>query len=206
MTGLMKGSFFTRQGNVKRTAASEYITRTKKIQAAALKAGDEIIGIEPVKGAGYTTLLITKLGMSIRFETDTVPAMGRVSSGVKCIKLDAGDEVVYFGQITDEGEILTITDRGYAKRSFVFEYDIQGRNGKGLKTFDFKKNGSNGTAIAAAFHVTMPFAFMVKQFHGTETRIDTTELVRIEQRAGKGSILVMALLDDVVTGAYRLDS
>lgn len=198
--------FFTRQGNVKRTAASEYITRTKKIQAAALKAGDEIIGIEPVKGAGYTTLLITKLGMSIRFETDTVPAMGRVSSGVKCIKLDAGDEVVYFGQITDEGEILTITDRGYAKRSFVFEYDIQGRNGKGLKTFDFKKNGSNGTAIAAAFHVTMPFAFMVKQFHGTETRIDTTELVRIEQRAGKGSILVMALLDDVVTGAYRLDS
>ena len=52
----------------------------------------------------------------------------------------------------------------------------------------------------------MPFAFMVKQFHGTETRIDTTELVRIEQRAGKGSILVMALLDDVVTGAYRLDS
>lgn len=84
------------------------------------------------------------------------PKWGRVSSGVKCIKLDAGDEVVYFGQITDEGEILTLTDRGYAKRSFVFEYDIQGRNGKGLKTFDFKKNGSNGTCIAAAFHVTMP--------------------------------------------------
>ena len=88
----------------------------------------------------------------------------------------------------------------------VFEYDIQGRNGKGLKTFDFKKNGSNGTCIAAAFHVTMPFPFAVRQFHGTETRIDTTELVHIEPRAGKGSILVMALLDDVVTGAYRLDS
>ena len=144
--------------------------------------------------------------MSIRFEPDTIPEMGRVSSGVKCIKLDAGDEVVYFGQITDEGEILTLTDRGYAKRSFVFEYDIQGRNGKGLKTFDFKKNGSNGTCIAAAFHVTVPFPFAVRQFHGTETRIDTTELVHIEPRAGKGSILVMALLDDVVTGAYRLDS
>lgn len=101
---------------------------------------------------------------------------------------------------------MTLTDRGYAKRSFVFEYDIQGRNGKGLKTFDFKKNGSNGTCIAAAFHVTMPFPFAVRQFHGTETRIDTTELVHIEPRAGKGSILIMALLDDVVTGAYRLDS
>ena len=186
--------------------AAEYITKTKKIQAAALKDGDEITGIEPDAGEGRTILLITKQGMSIRFEPDTIPEMGRVSSGVKCIKLDEGDEVVYFGQITDEGEILTLTDRGYAKRSFVFEYDIQGRNGKGLKTFDFKKNGSNGTCIAAAFHVTMPFPFAVRQFHGTETRIDTTELVHIEPRAGKGSILIMALLDDVVTGAYRLDS
>ena len=198
--------FFTKQGNIKRTKAAEYITKTKKIQAAALKDGDEITGIEPDAGEGRTILLITKQGMSIRFEPDTIPEMGRVSSGVKCIKLDAGDEVVYFGQITDEGEILTLTDRGYAKRSFVFEYDIQGRNGKGLKTFDFKKNGSNGTCIAAAFHVTMPFPFAVRQFHGTETRIDTTELVHIEPRAGKGSILVMALLDDVVTGAYKLDS
>lgn len=198
--------FFTKQGSIKRTKAAEYITKTKKIQAAALKDGDEITGIEPDAGEGRTILLITKQGMSIRFEPDTIPEMGRVSSGVKCIKLDAGDEVVYFGQITDEGEILTLTDRGYAKRSFVFEYDIQGRNGKGLKTFDFKKNGSNGTCIAAAFHVTVPFPFAVRQFHGTETRIDTTELVHIEPRAGKGSILVMALLDDVVTGAYKLDS
>lgn len=197
--------FFMKNGNVKRTRAEEYITKTKRIQAAALKEGDEVIGIEPLL-KDRTILLITRRGMSIRFETDTVPEMGRVSAGVKCIKLDEGDEVMYFGQITDEGEILTITDRGYAKRSFVFEYDIQGRNGKGLKTFDFKKNGSNGTSIAAVFHVTMPFAFDVEQFHGTKTRIDTTELVRIEPRAGKGTILVMALLDDIVTGARRADT
>lgn len=197
--------FFMKNGNVKRTRAEEYITKTKRIQAVALKEGDEVIGIEPLL-KDRTILLITRRGMSIRFETDTVPEMGRVSAGVKCIKLDEGDEVMYFGQITDEGEILTITDRGYAKRSFVFEYDIQGRNGKGLKTFDFKKNGSNGTSIAAVFHVTMPFAFDVEQFHGTKTRIDTTELVRIEPRAGKGTILVMALLDDIVTGARRADT
>ncbi len=197
--------FFMKNGNVKRTKAEEYVTKTKRIQAAALKDGDEVIGIEPLLN-DRTILLVTRRGMSIRFETDTVPEMGRVSAGVKCIKLDAGDEVMYFGQITDEGEILTITDRGYAKRSFVFEYDIQGRNGKGLKTFDFKKNGSNGTSIAAVFHVTVPFAFDVEQFHGTKTHIDTTELVRIEPRAGKGTILVMALLDDVVIGAHRQDT
>ncbi|HWQ57499.1 MAG TPA: DNA topoisomerase (ATP-hydrolyzing) [Clostridia bacterium] len=193
--------FFTRLGNIKRTQANEYATRNRRVQAISLKDGDELIGVQNMFGEGRTTILITKLGMSIRFETDTVPEMGRVATGVKCIKLDAGDEVIFFGQIPDEGEILTISDRGYAKRSFVFEYEIQGRNGKGLKTFDFKKNGSNGTRIAAALHVTVPFTFAVEQFHGQRTEFDT-ELVRIDLRAGKGTLLVMALLDDVVTGAY----
>ena len=84
----------------------------------------------------------------------------------------------------------------------MFDYDIQGRNGKGLKTFDFKKNGSNGTCIAAAFHVKMPFDFVVEQKHGTKTEVNT-ELVRIDARAGKGMLLVMTLLDDVVTCAYQ---
>lgn len=191
--------FFTKQGNVKLTEAAEYLTRTRRVQAIALKDGDTLLGVQVRKAD--TILLITKHGMSIRFETDSVPQMGRVSGGVKCIKLDAGDEVCFFDQIEDEGEILILTDRGYAKRSFVFDYDIQGRNGKGLKTFDFKKNGSNGTCIAAAFYVKMPFDFIVEQKHGTKTDVNT-DLVRIDARAGKGMLLVMALLDDVVTAAY----
>ena len=192
--------FFTKQGNVKRTEAAEYLTRTRRVQAISLKEGDQLLGVQP--RSADTILIITKLGMSIRFETDTVPEMGRVAGGVKCIKLDAGDEVCFFEQIGEDGEILVLTDRGYAKRSFVFDYDIQGRNGKGLKTFDFKKNGSNGTCIAAAFHVKMPFDFVVEQKHGTKTEVNT-ELVRIDARAGKGMLLVMTLLDDVVTCAYQ---
>ena len=191
--------FFTKQGNVKLTDAAEYLTRTRRVQAIALKDGDALLGVQPRKAD--TTLIITRLGMSIRFETDSVPQMGRVAGGVKCIKLDAGDEVCFFEQIGEDGEILILTDRGYAKRSFVFDYDVQGRNGKGLKTFDFKKNGSNGTCIAAAFYVKMPFDFIVEQKHGTKTDVNT-ELVRIDARAGKGMLLVMALLDDVVTFAY----
>lgn len=194
--------FFMKAGGIKRTAAEQYATRNRKVQAVSLKDGDELLGVERMRSEGYTTLLITRLGMSIRFETHTIPEMGRVAAGVKCIKLDAGDEVVYFAQIPDEGEIVTMTERGYAKRSFVFEYEVQGRNGKGLKTFDFKKNGSNGTRIAAAMHVTMPYPFIVEQFHGQKTEFDT-ESVRIDLRAGKGTLLVMAMLDDVVTAAYR---
>ena len=64
--------------------------------------------------------------------------------------LDDGDEVIFASQINDEGEIITVTDKGYAKRSLALDYEISLRNRKGLKTFDFRKNGSNGSCIAGA--------------------------------------------------------
>ncbi len=195
--------FFTKYGLVKRTPASEYITKTKRIVAVSLKGDDELLGVQ--KKTETNILLITALGMSIRFEAESVPQMGRVSAGVKCMKLEEHDSVVFFEQLNDEGEILTITDRGYAKRSFVFDHEVQGRNGKGLKAFDFKKNGSNGTRVAAAFYVREPFDFVVEQLHGTKT-VFNTEQVFIDNRAGKGSLLVMSILDDIVTVAYKKQS
>lgn len=195
--------FFTKLGNVKLTDKREYIVRTKRFAALSLKEGDELIGVQSVCGDAPTILLVSAKGMSIRFERSTVPKMGRVSAGVRCMKLDPDDGIIAFEQADDEGEVLVISDRGYAKRSFLFDYEVQGRNGKGLKTFDFKKNGSNGARVAAAFHVKEPFAFMVEQFHGAKTRIGTEEVL-LDHRAGKGMLLVMALLDDVVTGAYKL--
>ncbi len=190
--------FYTRQGNVKCTDGAEYHTKTRRLAAISLREGDALIGVEPEKESAI--LLLTRQGMSIRFERESVPEMGRVSGGVKCIKLEKGDEVVFAGQVGDEGEILTLSDRGYAKRSFIFDHELQGRNGKGLKAFDFKKNGSNGTAIAAALYVREPYAFVVEQKHGATTEV-STEDVPIDSRAGKGMLLVMALLDDVVTAA-----
>lgn len=160
------------------------------------------MAVEKVTGES-SILMISRGGMSIRFETASVPEMGKTAGGVKCMKLDEGDEVMFATQIGDEGEILTVSDRGYAKRSLALDYELQGRNGKGLKTFDFKKNGSNGTAIAAAFYVKEPYDVIITQFHGTETCINT-ESVLIEPRAGKGMLTIMALLDDVVIGGRRV--
>ena len=185
--------FYTAQGNVKRTPAKEYTLRVKRTAAVNLKDGDRVISIEKQKADAI--LLVTRRGMSIRFATDTVPVMGRVSGGVKCIKLEPGDRVIYAAQLPEEGEILTVSDRGYGKRSLMFDYDLQGRNGKGLKTFDFKKNGSNGTCLAGVLHVTEPYAFTAVQRHGTKTRL-TTDSVHIEPRAGKGVMLVAVVLDD----------
>ena len=192
--------FYTRQGMVKRTAAAEYRLRVKRTAAITLREKDLVIGVERL--TGDTLLLVTRLGMSIRFTTESVPAMGRVSGGVKCMKVEPGDAVCYAGQLPDEGELLVITDRGYGKRSFLFDYEVQGRNGKGLKTFDFKKNGSNGNCIAAVFHVCEPFPITIVQRHGAETTI-STESVHIEPRAGKGSMLVAVVLDDDVVDVKK---
>lgn len=191
--------FYTKNGLVKCTEAAEYNTRSKRIAAMAVKEDDALISIEYCENNENEIMLITELGMSIRFDQSTIPSTGRVSAGVKGIKLDDKDSVIFAGHIPDEGEILTVTDRGYMKRSFVFDHDIQGRNGKGLQCFGFKKNGSNGTRIASVMHITTPMELVIKQLHGEETRINTEE-VRIEPRAGRGQPLVMVLMDNVVTG------
>ncbi|HWP21575.1 MAG TPA: DNA topoisomerase (ATP-hydrolyzing) [Candidatus Cryosericum sp.] len=187
--------FYLRDGNVKRTPASEYRVRVKRTAAVSLRDKDRVIGVE--KRLHEAMLLVTKLGMSIRFATESVPAMGRVSGGVKCVKLEKGDCVVYAAQLPEEGEILTVTDKGFGKRSPVFDYDLQGRNGKGLKTFDLKKNGANGTCIAGVLFVGAPREFTLTQRHGTKTVLSTNE-VHIESRAGKGAMLVAVVLDDDV--------
>ena len=189
--------FYLRDGNVKRTSAAEYRLRVKRTAAVSLRDKDRVLGIERYEPRSL--LMVTKLGMSIRFAADTVPAMGRVSGGVKCVKLDKGDEVIYASLVPDEAEVLTITDKGFGKRSPMFDYDLQGRNGKGLKTFDLKKNGANGTCIAAIAMLTEPRTITLLQRHGSKTPIHTSE-VRIEPRAGKGNMLVAVVLDDDVVG------
>ena len=141
--------FFTKKGMVKCSEISEYLTRKSKVTACGLNKDDRIIGVE-IHDPKQGIFLVTAHGMSIHFDND-VPVMGRAAKGVRGIQLEKGDTVVMATQITEEGEVVTITDRGYAKRSLVVDYETQGRNGKGLKTFQFMKNYANGYEIVAAF-------------------------------------------------------
>ena len=190
--------FYTRNGLVKCTEANEYATKTKRIAAATLKDDDALIGVEHYDNDSDAIMLVTSQGMSIRFDSASVPVTGRTSSGVKGIKLNDNDFVIFAAHVPDEGELLTVTDRGCMKRSFIFDHDIQGRNGKGVLCFSFKKNGANGTRLVAAIHVTTPVDLVAVQLHGEETPFNSEE-VRIEDRAGKGQLMVMVLMDNVVT-------
>jgi len=190
--------FYLASGAIKRTPSSEYRVRVKRTAAVSIKDKDRVLGVEKLTGGSI--LLITKLGMSIRFAADSVPAMGRVSGGVKCVKLDPGDAVLYAVQPPEDAEVFLVTDRGFGKRSPLFDYELQNRNGKGLKTIDLKRNGANGTRVAAAFCLTESRTITLVQRHGARTVIPSAA-VRVEPRFGKGEMLVAVVLDDDVVAA-----
>ena len=195
---------------VKRTACEEYAVRKQKYAAISLRAGDALLAVLADTGAatrGETAqgapperamLLLSRGGMSILFDPASIPATGRVTGGVKGIQLDLGDALLWADLVGQEGELLVISDRGFGKRILMVDFDLQNRNGKGLKAFTFNKNGSNGTCVAAACAVCAPYAVRVCQSGGLRTPMSTDD-VMIEQRASKGKMLVMALMDDVVT-------
>ena len=194
--------FCTAGGMVKRSKAADYRVRGKRTAALNLKDKDVLLGAYPMPTMDI--LLVTERGMCIRFAADSVPETGRAAAGVIGIKLEPKDRVMACMPVGDEGELIVITDRGFGKRSFLFDYEQQGRNGKGVKTFDFRKNGSNGTRITYAGTVQQPFTLVLEQRHGTKTPI-FTEQIHIEPKASKGEMLLAVVLDDDVVSAYRSD-
>ena len=188
--------FFTRQGQVKRTNAGDYDVRRSKFAAVSLKGADSLVSVLPAE-EGADVLMITRKGMCIRFSLDAVPEMGRVSAGVKGMKLDEDDQVLLACPITVSDQILLFTERGYAKRLMGAMFDVQGRAGKGVKCVYFNKSGSTGTYVAAAARITASRAFTVLQHGGLMTPMLSDELP-CQDLADKGKPTVMAVLDDVV--------
>ena len=193
--------FYSKYGMVKCTKVEEYLTKKSKVAACGINDDDSIINVE-IQQPQQGILLITAMGMSIHFSND-IPVMGRTAKGVKGVQLDDGDHVVSAIQITPEGEIVTITDRGYAKRSLAVDYEVQGRNGKGQKTFLFMRNHSNGYEIVAAFYVKDPYELLISQKNGEVSRV-YTENIFIDLRYSKGSPILTVLMDNVITSVYRM--
>jgi DNA gyrase/topoisomerase IV subunit A len=144
--------FITAQGMVKRTQASEYDVRRQKFAAINLKDGDRLLHVFPA-AENQDILLVSRGGQCIRFALDSVPQMGRATGGVKGMQLDAGDELLFGGQLGDKDQMVLISDRGSAKRLLALDFESQGRNGKGVRCFTFNKNGSNGVRLAGCVRI-----------------------------------------------------
>jgi DNA gyrase subunit A len=126
--------FATRKGLVKKTELMAYANpRRDGIIALALDDDDEVIGVRLTDGQ-QEVLLSTRSGQAIRFPEEEVRPTGRGTYGVKGITIDEQDAVVSLETINKEATLLTVSARGYGKRSDVDGYRLQSRGGKGVIT------------------------------------------------------------------------
>lgn len=125
----------TRGGMVKKSRLSDYDTnRTAGLIAINLHEGDEVVSAFTVSDKD-DILLVSRNGMSLRFHADdaSLRPMGRSTSGVTGMKFREGDELISANVVTEGSFVFVVTEGGYAKRTSVDEYRVQGRNGFGIK-------------------------------------------------------------------------
>ncbi|MDT4978553.1 MAG: gyrase subunit, partial [Pseudonocardiales bacterium] len=129
----------TKAGLVKKTKLTDFDSnRTGGIVAINLRGDDELIDAALIS-ADDDLLLVSRKAMSIRFRADdeTLRPMGRATSGVFGMRFNTGDELLAMEVVRDDldtVEILVATEGGYAKRTKIAEYPLQGRGGKGVLT------------------------------------------------------------------------
>ena len=126
----------TQKGLVKKTNLMEYANiRKSGLQGIALKDDDELIDVRLTDG-NSDLVMVTRNGMSIKFNEKDVRSVGRVSQGVIGMKLSADDIVVGMEIIHDDKDcLLAITENGFGKRTELEEYRHQSRAGKGVITY-----------------------------------------------------------------------
>jgi len=138
----------TRQGVIKKTDLQAYSNpRRGGIIAINLEDGDEVIAARRTNGQ-QEVLIATRNGKSIRFGEAQVRAMGRTATGVRGISLIEGDAVVGMEILSPGATILTVTERGYGKRTPLGDYRLQNRGGQGIITI--RTSERNGAVIGVA--------------------------------------------------------
>ncbi|MCI5775974.1 MAG: DNA gyrase subunit A [Aerococcus sp.] len=126
--------FVTKNGIVKRTRADEFFNiRANGLKAIHLKEGDELEKVLWTSGDD-TIMIASNDGYAITFKEQDVRSMGRTAAGVHGIRLSADAHVIGAARLSDNSEVLTVSENGYGKRTPISEYSIQHRGGKGVRT------------------------------------------------------------------------
>lgn len=142
-------AFFTKKGLFKKTLLSEYmkVKRTTGIAAINLKEGDSIANVTFLNEE--EVVVITKKGMSIHFETSIVAPIGRVTAGVKTIKMEEDDEILIGLPIHKDTDMIAVFSKnGFGKKTKLSDFPLQGRAGKGVLIY--KPTETTGELIGAA--------------------------------------------------------
>jgi DNA gyrase subunit A len=195
--------FATRQGLVKRTAIREYGNiNSSGLIAINLVEGDELVAVRITDGHA-DIVLGTRGGQAIRFAEDDVRDTGRATQGVIGIRVKPGDVVVSLATISsadrETAELLSVTERGFGKRTGLSEYPLQGRGGQGVITHRLTDRTG---AMVSLSHVLGEEELFVLSQQGIliRTKVDqVSSYGRASQgvtimRLGDGDIVVAAMV------------
>jgi DNA gyrase subunit A len=211
----------TSHGTVKKTALTAYSNpRANGIIAVNLKDGDQLIGVDITDG-NDDIMLFSNEGKVVRFnekarssETGEVKldpetgeemialrAMGRTATGVRGIRLGEGQSVVSLIVPKGEGDILTVTENGYGKRTDLAEYPAKSRGTKGVVSI--KVSERNG-AVVGAVQVGENDEIMLISNKGTLVRTPATGVSSIGRNT-QGVTIIRTADDEKVVGLQRID-
>ncbi len=178
--------FATRNGIIKKTSLTEYArVMAKGKKALIIREGDSLVGVELTDG-NCEILMSNRHGRTIRFHEDQLRAMGRVSTGVRGMRIDEGtdDEVVGLIAMPEntENTVMTLSQNGFGKRSLLDAYRITRRGAKGVKTM----NITDKTGELIAFKsVNDDNDLMIINKSGVAIRIHVAD-IRVMGRATQG--------------------
>ena len=183
--------FCTHQGIVKKTCLADYSRpRANGVNAINIREDDRVVSVALTNGTDEI-VVANRNGRAIRFNEDTVRAMGRTATGVRAIRLDENDpEDGVVGMVCvnnpDKETVLVVSEKGFGKRSAVTDYRVTNRGGKGVKTLDITEKIGKVVAIKA---VTDEEDLMIINKSGTTIRLKLKD-VRVQGRATQGSLLI----------------
>jgi DNA gyrase subunit A len=191
----------TRKGVVKKTGLSDFANiRTGGIIAMGIEDDDELIAAEITDGQ-KKIFLATHEGMAICFDEADVRPMGRPAYGVRGITLGKGDYVISVAAVTDDTEMLSISEHGYGKRTRLEEYRFQSRGGKGV--INMKTSDRNGLVVAV-LPVNDDSQIMIITNQGKLIRMETKG-IRVSGRSTQGVKLIDASDGDLVSSASLIE-
>ena len=195
----------TRRGSIKKTKLSAYgKPRQGGIIALTLDEGDKLISVEITDGRS-DVMLGTREGLIIRFRERDVRPMGRTAGGVRGIRLGQTDHVIGMAIIRPgvEASILTVTEKGFGKRTMATEYRTQGRAGRGV--ISIKVTEKNGLAVS--FHqVKESDEIMIMTSEGKILRTRVADLRDVGRNAQGVRLIDMEDTDRVVDVAKLAES
>ncbi|WP_276910275.1 DNA gyrase subunit A [Hallella colorans] len=198
--------FATKNGTVKKTCLKEYSRpRANGVIAINIVEGDEVVDVRLTNGDNEL-ILANRNGRAVRFDESAIRPMGRVSTGVRGMKIDHDDDAVIGMIVVNDAEketVMVVSEDGYGKRSDVEDYRKTNRGGKGVKTMSITEKTGRLVAIK---NVTDDNDLMIINKSGIVIRLAVAE-VRVMGRATQGVRLInLAKKNDVIASVCKVMS